>query len=172
MPRKVEAEEINKARSRGREKVLSLVSEWPEDMDPNEKQKKLKRLYGEMITPMHRVLENFDPLEYRVRKCDQEHLKLMMLGAFQAVESARTIADLMHDNIVDYTTYTDHEIVDKFANARTADLCEAFYTFVTDARIAAPRKESVFKFEAALSRKGLFPGDLLRGFAIPKWQGA
>lgn len=170
MPRTLDIVSICEARDKGRKKILSLVSEWPDTLGADERQKKLKQLYGQIATPIHHVLENFTPENFAERKCDEWQRKSLLLTGFQAVESASTICDLMETNIVDSHTRADFTIVNAFTGAHKRALCEAFYTYVTDAKTASP--ERVLRYETALARRGSFPADLIKSFFPRFLQGA
>lgn len=67
MPRTLPIEELDAACVKGRQKVNDLVAAWPDTLSPQEKQNNLRQIYGEMVTPIHKLLENFDPDKYQAR---------------------------------------------------------------------------------------------------------
>jgi hypothetical protein len=170
MPRTLDIVEIETARNKGREKILSLVAAWPSDIGPHEKQQKLKQIYGDMKKPLRHLLENFEPHNMRERRCDKGELKMLMLASFKAIESVNTIAQLMRDNIVDNDTQRDQKTIEIFSRIRARQLCNAFYTYSTNARDDQGDKRRIIKYEAALADHGMFPRDLLANFSVPKLQ--
>lgn len=163
----LDPQEIDQARARGREKILSMTADFREGMDPLTKQIALKQLYGERVVPIQKAIENFDLKKYREREEDPETLRRLMLASFQAIEEIDTICELMADNRVDTATRAHYDIVQTFVDQRKWNLCEAFHTYATGGKVEAKKPLDVLMLESRLARDGLFPLDILSGLILP-----
>lgn len=159
--------ELGCARTRGREKISSLVGEFRKDMDPLTRQLALKRLYGERVAPIQKAIDNFDLSNYRTREEDPEILRRLMLTSFQAVEEIDAICKLMAANRVDENTRAHYDVVQKFTDERKWNLCQAFHTFATEGKVEPKCPSDILSLVTKMARKGLFPLDILSGLMMP-----
>ncbi len=167
MPNTINRHEIDRARAEGRNKIYTIVSDWPRPMTPHGMQLRLKQLFGQRVGPVYQVVENFEPQKYHERHVDGDTLKTLMLTAFRAVEELDTICEMMHENRMSAQTCADYKTVQAFADTHRWSLCCAFYTYATDGKVSAEKPSDILHLESAMARSGQFPRDILNNLVLP-----